>query len=176
MPKGASARRYAQAVFNIASERSETDKWLADLGLLANAMQNADFAGFLDAPQLTAAQKRGLIQDALSDSVGPLALNLMSLLASRGSARLVPAIAESYQRLLDAANGIERAEIVSATPLSDDRRDRIVAMLGQMVDGEVVATARVEPDIMGGFIARVGDKVLDGSVRTRFNQLRRELT
>lgn len=176
MPKGASARRYAQAVFNIASERSETDKWLADLGLLANAMQNADFAGFLDAPQLTAAQKRGLIQESLSDSVGPLALNLMSLLASRGSARLVPAIAENYQRLLDAANGIERAEIVSATPLSDDRRARIVAMLGQMVDGEVVATARVEPDIMGGFIARVGDKVLDGSVRTRFNQLRRELT
>ncbi len=175
MAKGASARRYAQAVFEIALEHSDTDKWLDDLALLANAMENSEFAAFLDAPQLTAAQKRTLILESLGDSVGALALNLVSLLASRNAARLLPAIAEGYQQMLDAHNGIERAEIVSAVPLTDAQRSRIVGMLGTMVGGSVTATARVEPQILGGFIARVGDKVIDGSTRTRFNELRREL-
>lgn len=173
--KGASARRYAQAVFQIALEQGDPDRWLDDLALLADAVENAEFADFLDAPQFTVNQKIGLIRETLGGSVNELALNLISLLASRNSARLIAGITEAYQQMLDAHNGVERAEIVSAVPLSDEQQARIVDTLRRIVGKDVTTTARVEPQILGGFVARVGDKVIDGSTRTRMEDLRREL-
>ena len=175
MARGASARRYAQAVFAIALEQGEPDRWLDDLALLSDAMANDDFANFLDAPQPTLSQKINLIEETLGDSVSRLALNLISLLASRNSARLAPSITESYQEMLDEYNGIERAEIVSAVTLSDDQQQRIETMLKDIVGKNITATSRVEPHILGGFVARVGDKVIDGSTRTRLDDLRRQL-
>ena len=175
MARGASARRYAQAVFAIALDQGEPDRWLDDLALLADAMANEEFATFVDAPQLTLSQKTDLISEALGDSVSGLARNLISLLASRNSARLLPSITESYQEMLDEHNGVERAEIVSAVALSDEQQARIEATLTGIVGKEITATSRVEPQILGGFVARVGDKVIDGSTRTRLDELRREL-
>ena len=175
MARGASARRYAQAVFAIALEQGEPDRWLDDLALLSDAMANDDFANFLDAPQPTLSQKINLIEETLGDSVSRLALNLISLLASRNSARLAPSITESYQEMLDEYNGIERAEIVSAVTLSDEQQQRIETMLKDIVGKNITATSRVEPHILGGFVARVGDKVIDGSTRTRLDDLRRQL-
>ena len=175
MARGASARRYAQAVFAIALDQGEPDRWLDDLALLSDAMANEEFANFLDAPQLTLVQKTALIGETLGDSVNDLARNLISLLASRNSARLLPSITESYQQMLDEHNGVERAEIVAAVPLSDEQQQRIEAMLTGIVGKDITATSRVEPQIIGGFVARVGDKVIDGSTRTRLDELRREL-
>jgi F-type H+-transporting ATPase subunit delta len=175
MARGASARRYAQAVFAIALEQGEPGRWLDDLALLSDAMANDDFANFLDAPQPTLSQKINLIEETLGDSVSRLALNLVSLLASRNSARLARSITESYQEMLDEYNGIERAEIVSAITLSDEQQQRIETMLKDIVGKNITATSRVEPHILGGFVARVGDKVIDGSTRTRLNDLRRQL-
>ena len=175
MARGASARRYAQAVFAIALEQGEPGRWLDDLALLSDAMANDDFANFLDAPQPTLSQKINLIEETLGDSVSRLALNLVSLLASRNSARLARSITESYQEMLDEYNGIERAEIVSAVTLSDEQQQRIETMLKDIVGKNITATSRVEPRILGGFVARVGDKVIDGSTRTRLDDLRRQL-
>ena len=175
MARGASARRYAQAVFAIALDRNEPDRWLDDLALLADAMANEEFATFLDAPQLTLNQKTNLIGEALGDSVSEIARNLISLLASRNSARLLPSITQSYQEMLDEYNGIERAEIVSAVSLSDEQQGRIETMLKDIMGKDITSTSRVEPQILGGFVARVGDKVIDGSTRTRLDELRREL-
>ena len=129
----------------------------------------------MDAPQLTLSQKTDLIGETLGDSVSRLALNLISLLASRNSARLLPSITESYQEMLDEHNGVERAEIVSAVPLSDEQQGRIETMLKDIVGKDITSTSRVETQILGGFVARVGDKVIDGSTRTRLDELRREL-
>jgi F-type H+-transporting ATPase subunit delta len=175
MARGASARRYAQAVFGIALDQGEPDRWLDDLALLSDAMANEEFANFLDAPQLTLVQKTNLIGETLGDTVSDLARNLLSLLASRNSARLMPSITESYQQMLDEHNGVERAEIVAAVPLSSEQQQRIEAMLTGIVGKDIRATSRVEPQIIGGFVARVGDKVIDGSTRTRLDELRREL-
>jgi len=138
-------------------------------------MANEEFATFVDAPQLTLSQKTDLIGETLGNSVSDLARNLISLLASRNSARLLPSITESYQEMLDDHNGVERAEIVSAVALSDEQQARIKATLTGIVGKEITATSRVEPQILGGFVARVGDKVIDGSTRTRLDELRREL-
>ena len=175
MPRSASARRYAQAVFQIALEKGELDRWLEDLTLLVDALVNEEFFGFLDAPQLSVSQKVQVIQEALGDAVSPLALNLFSLLASRSAVHLTHGITEIYQEMLDAHRGIERAEVISAVPLNDGQRQRVSDLLQTMVGKEIRLTVTTEPRILGGFVARVGDRVIDGSTRTKLNDLRRDV-
>ncbi len=175
MPRSASARRYAQAVFQIAIENDELESWLDDLTVLSAAVQGSELSAFLDAPQLSPSRKIAVLQSALSDTVGPLALNLVSLLASRNLAGLMPGIVDQYQRLLDEHNGIERAEVVSAVPLDDAQRANVEELLKDMVGKEIRLTSRVDPQIIGGMVARVGDRLIDGSTATRLESMRREL-
>ena len=111
MPKGASARRYAQADFELALEKDELKTWSDDLGYLAQAMETQEFSELLDAPQVTVAQKIALIDETVGGSINPLTRNLLALLASRNSAGLLPVIADAYQEKLDAhLNGLSVAQ------------------------------------------------------------------
>ena len=149
--------------------------WLDDLTVLAGAVQDSEFAAFLDAPQVSIDQKHVVIQSALSETVGPLPLNLIALLASRNLAEVLPAIVEQYQRLLDDHNGIERAEVVSAVALDDAQRAQVAELLRRVVGKEIRLTSRVDPRLIGGLVARVGDHVIDGSTATKLESMRREL-
>ena len=175
MPRGVSARRYAQAVFQIALEQGELERWLDDLTLLARALEDREFSAFLDAPQVPTTRKVDVLRDTLGDSVDPLALNLLSLVASRSTANGIPSILDQYQRLLDEHRGIERVEVVSAVVLDDEQRQKVTEFLRKLADKEIRMVSRVEPSILGGLIARVGDRVVDGSARTKVNLMRREL-
>ena len=175
MPAGASARRYAQAVFQIAVESGELERWLDDLTQLADSITNEEFRQTMSAPRISMAQKESLIRESLGSSVGPLALNLMCLLASRGQVQVLPGIADSFQEMLDAHQGIERAEVVSAVSLSDAQRDQVARMLNDLSGKDVRLTTRVDPEILGGLVIRIGDRVMDGSARARLQNMRREL-
>jgi F-type H+-transporting ATPase subunit delta len=175
MPRAASARRYAQAVYQLAVEADELDVWLEDLSLLVRALESEEFSRFLDAPQASAAQKTEVARQAMGQSVGPLAVNLLALLSSRNLAHLVPEIADQYEVLLDNHRGIERAEVVSAVPLDDGQRRRVEDLLRGVAGRDVRMTERVDPAILGGLVARVGDRVIDGSTRTKLSTMRRDL-
>ncbi|HBJ31838.1 MAG TPA: hypothetical protein DDY93_10805 [Dehalococcoidia bacterium] len=175
MPRAASARRYAQAVFELALENRELEKWFDDLTLLSDSVSNQEFLDFLSQPRVTSEEKIRVVRDALGDSVGPLALNLMSLLATKNIAHILPGITDQYQELLDAQQGIERAEAVTAIPLDDDVQRRITEMLSAVSGREVRLTTRVDVEILGGMIVRIGDRVMDGSTRSRLQAMRREL-
>ena len=175
MPRAASARRYAQAVFELALENRELEKWFDDLTLLSDSVSNQEFLDFLSQPRVTSEEKTRVVRDALGDLVEPLALNLMSLLATKNIAHILPGITDRYQELLDAQQGIERAEAVTAIPLDDDEQRRITEMLSAMSGGDVRLTTRVDAEILGGMIIRIGDRVMDGSTRSRLRAMRREL-
>lgn len=175
MPRAASARRYAQAVFELALENRELEKWFDDLTLLSDSVSNQEFLDFLSQPRVTNEEKIRVVRDALGDSVGPLALNLMSLLATKNIAHILPGITDQYQELLDTQQGIERAEAVTAIPLDDDEQRRVTEMLSAMSGRDVRLTTRVDAEILGGMIIRIDDRVMDGSTRSRLQAMRREL-
>jgi len=175
MPRAASARRYAQAVFELALENRELEKWFDDLTLLSDSVSNQEFLDFLSQPRVTNEEKIRVVRDALGDSVGPLALNLMSLLATKNIAHILPGITDQYQELLDAQQGIERAEAVTAIPLDDDEQRRVTEMLSAVSGRDVRLTTRVDAEILGGMIIRIDDRVMDGSTRSRLQAMRREL-
>ena len=160
-------------MFQIALERDGLDTWLEDLRVLTDALENQGLSALLDAPHVPAARKMEALRQSLGDSVGPLALNLASMLASRNLAHLVPGVLDEYQRLLDAHRGIERAEVITAVPLGSDQWGKIVELLQCVAGKEIRLKSVVEPQILGGMIARVGDRLIDGSIRTKLEEMRR---
>ena len=174
MPKGPSSRRFAQAVFQIASERNQHDKWAQDLRLIEEHTGHKEFITFLEATKVTPATKSQVINELLS-SVDPMARNLLSLLVTLKAVRLLPSIAGEYRRLLDAHRGIVRGEVVTAIATTPELNKRITDSLKALISKEVVVTNGVDDKILGGFVAKVGDQLIDGSSRTRLEELRRNL-
>ena len=170
-----SARRYAQALFLIAEEKGDQDQWLADLEVLASSSRNPDFIAFIDSPKIENVKKIEVLKEAFSKSISDLALNLVSLLATRNYVASLSSIADAFQELVDSAKGVERAEIVSAVKLTDGQEKDVVDKLTQMVGKELSVTTYVDESILGGYLARVGDRLLDGSVKTQLEDMRREL-
>ena len=170
-----SARRYAQALFLIAEENGDQDQWLADLEVLASSSRNPDFIAFIDSPKIENVKKIEVLKEAFSKSISDLALNLVSLLATRNYVASLSSIADAFQELVDSEKGVERAEIVSAVKLTDGQEKDVVDKLTQMVGKELSVTTYVDESILGGYLARVGDRLLDGSVKTQLEDMRREL-
>ena len=170
-----SARRYAQALFLIAEENGDQNQWLADLEVLASSSRNPDFIAFIDSPKIENVKKIEVLKEAFSKSISDLALNLVSLLATRNYVASLSSIADAFQELVDSEKGVERAEIVSAVKLTDGQEKGVVDKLTQMVGKELSVTTFVDESILGGYLARVGDRLLDGSVKTQLEDMRREL-
>ena len=176
MARVVSARRYAQAVLQIATERDEVEQWLADLEVLASATRNEEFVVFANSPKVPTADKVKVMEEAFGESISQLALNLTYLLASRNAITSLPDIADAFEDFVDRGKGVERAEVTSSVVLDQDTLDEISDVLRAKVGKELLVSTKVDPSILGGFVAKVGDRVIDGSVRTQFQNMRRHLT
>jgi F-type H+-transporting ATPase subunit delta len=174
MPKKAYARRYAQAVFEIALEKKELDKWQSDLRKIVDAVGDAAFLAALESPKIKLDDKARLLSMRLLD-VDPLALNLVCLLITRASIGTIEGIADEYQRLLDSYHGVEPAEVITAVPLDDKDIQKLTESLSTLVGKKVVLKSEVDSGVIGGIVARVGGKLLDGSTRNKLAALRRDL-
>jgi F-type H+-transporting ATPase subunit delta len=172
--KRAYARRYAQAVFEIAREAKELDRWRADLSQVARLAEDASVLAVLENPKLHFDLKARMLSGALGD-ISHLALNLVYLLIARGRLGMVGDISDEYQRLLDSHRGIEPAEVATAVPLDDEDKKRLGDRLSAIVGKKVVLKTDVDPGLVGGITAHVGGKLLDGSTRSRLEALKREL-
>jgi F-type H+-transporting ATPase subunit delta len=174
MAKKANARRYAQAVFEIALEKKELDRWQADLQKVAAAVSDVDFLAALESPKIKFEDKSRFLTERLGE-IDPLALNLALLLVSRSGIGLIGEIAAEYKRLLDAHRGIKAADVITALPLDAKDEEKLETRLGDLVDAKVELKSRVDPEILGGIIVRVGGKLLDGSTRSKLTALKKEL-
>ena len=174
MARRAYARRYSQAVFEIALEKKELDRWQADLSKIVGVVGDAAFVAALENPKFHFDDKVRLLSELL-DGVSPLALNLVNLLVSRGRLDMMGDIAEEYQRLLDSQRGIEQAEVITAVPLSDEDKLKVSENLGSIVGRKIVLKTEVDSGLIGGIVARIGGKLLDGSTRNKLAALKREL-
>jgi F-type H+-transporting ATPase subunit delta len=173
MARKAYGRRYAQAVFELALERKELERWQSDLQKIAGAIGDETFLAALESPKIRIEDKSKLLA-GLGD-INPLALNLVLMLITRGGVGMIREIAGEYQRLVDAYHGIQMAEVVTAVPLDKKDKEKLAGNIGALVGAKVVLESEVDPGILGGIIARVGGKLLDGSTRSKLAALKREL-
>jgi F-type H+-transporting ATPase subunit delta len=174
MAKKANPRRYAQAVFEIALEKKKLDKWQTDLQKVVKAVGEGDFLAALESPKIKLEDKSRFLKKRLK-RINPLVLNLLLLLISKSGIGMIGQIALEYRRLLDAHRGIQTADITTAVELDDAEKGELADRLGDLVDAKVEISAKTDPDILGGVVARVGGKLLDGSTRSKLLALKKEL-
>jgi F-type H+-transporting ATPase subunit delta len=168
------AKRYAEAALLIAREDGTEDAWSDGLRAMAIAFTDPVAQAFFENSRVPVADKMKLAEQALA-GVDPLVLNLARLLVRRNRTSLGPQIAEAYQELLDEARGVYHAEVTTAVPLSDAEAIAVKQRLAEIIGGEVVVSPEVDEDILGGLVVRIGDQLIDGSTRTRLQELKREL-
>ena len=174
MGKGISGRRHAQAVFRIALETGQLERWQADLEKMGSVLQDKDLVSFLEHPKVSLERKSDMLQRLLQ-GIMPTAMNLAHLLVAKKRLRIVPSLVVEYRRLVNAAQGVVEADVITAIPITDQEAERIGKDLAGITGKTVMLGAKVDHEIMGGLVVRLGDKLMDGSVRTRLQELRRRL-
>ena len=162
-------------MFQIALEQDSLDMWIDDLQTLADLLEDNEVAAFLDAPQLPEAKKLETIQQLLGDSVGALPANLLALLATKSMTHLTHGILEQFTVMVDRHRGIEWADVTTAVPLDEAQEKEVSQLLSGIAGSEVSLRTYVEPELIGGIVARLNDRVIDGSVRSKLRNMHRQV-
>jgi F-type H+-transporting ATPase subunit delta len=178
MVSGSLARRYAKAVFEIGSKSGTLEKIGADLRSLAKAMkESTELANAVASPAIRR-QDRKKVLEAVMQRIGtqPVTNNLVYLLLDGERMASVPAISRELDAMIEAKAGRIAAELVSAKPLDPAQLSQITASLEKLSGKKVSVSHREDPDLLGGVVAKLGDTVYDGSLRTQLRTMRDELS
>ena len=169
----AAAKRYARAVFELAGDEREIDDWIRRLAELRDLLSDEKVASVLTNPTIPTDRRMKFVE---SVSLDPEATNLAKLLVESNRVPEIGAIADEFQRLADDAAGRVRATVTTAVELGSGDRDRVAVELSQRLGKTVTMRVEVDPSILGGLKVQYGDRLIDASVATRLQQLRRRLT
>jgi F-type H+-transporting ATPase subunit delta len=171
------ARRYAQALLELGTEQGTLDKVVEEMSSAAEAWDaSADFRNAIENPLVGHDAKKAVIGD-VADRIGAgsVTRNTLLLLVDRRRMKTLPYLARTLRELADAKKGVIRAEVTTAAPLGDEYYAKLQAKLEKLTGQRVVVDKRTDPAIIGGVIARIGDRIFDGSLRTRLDTLRSAL-
>ena len=170
------SRRYAEAVFSLAREQRDFEQWAQELDAIATVMSDPDAVALLNSVRVRPQEKALLIERTLA-GVRPQALNLARLLVTKRRVDHAPAIRDAFRAMWDDERGIVHARAVTAVPLTEDEKARLTEQVTRTAGAgsEVQLENTVDPAILGGLILRIGDRVVDGSTRTRLVALRKRL-
>lgn len=174
MARGPSARRYARALFDLAAERGRQEEWQAQLRDAVAAASEPSVALYLGLPRVPVADKLDAVRRLL-EGYDPMVVNAVQLLTQRRALDALAGVAAAYDALLNESMGRVPVSVTSAIALSDPQRARLSGELERVLRGDVVLDLREDEGLLGGLIVQVGDQVIDGSVRTRLESMRRTL-
>jgi F-type H+-transporting ATPase subunit delta len=175
--KDALVRGYAEALFAVAEAEGELDVVEDQLYAFAKALETEGrLREALTDPLLPAENKKGLIRDLLGERANPHAVNVLGFLVDQGRAREIGRIVEELAAVAAERRAHVVAEVRSAVPLDDAQRARLAEALSKATGRQVEVKVVVDPAVVGGIVAKVGDEVFDGSVRSRLDEARGRLT
>lgn len=167
-------RRYGRALLELAEEQNQLPKVQRDLeGLLATWNESRELRDVFENPSVTD-EARKQVLEAIGKRLGlsPLVLNTLRLLADRRRIRQLPELVEAFTVLAQEKQGGLVAEVTSATDLPATYYSKLQMKLEKSLGAKVTLVKKTDPDLIGGVVTRIGDKVYDGSVRSRLAQLR----
>jgi F-type H+-transporting ATPase subunit delta len=171
------ARRYARALLLIAKEDDQVEAYRQELHAFANLMaQENALDEAITNPLYDAADRRSVLQ-TLVDKLGlsKIMASYLALLFDKGRIGYLSDIDNFYQKFADELKGIARANLVAATELSSEAVEKIRASLSQKTGREIILEVEQDPDLIGGIVTKIGDLVLDGSIKTQLLNMRESL-
>jgi F-type H+-transporting ATPase subunit delta len=169
------AQVYGRSLFQVAREQGKLDELREQLGQFADALdQHRELAVFFFSPYFSSQEKRDAL-DTLLDGADAIFLNFLALLIENHRMPVIFRIRQEYERLWDEENKMLPVQITSAIALDDATTESLGKTIGERAGRKVALASRVDPDILGGIIIRVGNSILDASIRNRLEQLRRHV-
>ncbi|MEX2182112.1 MAG: F0F1 ATP synthase subunit delta [Gemmatimonadaceae bacterium] len=170
------ARNYAEALLALAGKADDAAGWGELISALGDAVaQDRTLRNFLDAPQVSAGEKNAVLGKALEGSTPKLFVRFVQKLVTNRRQMLLPEIAVEYHGLLDAAEGRVHARVTVARAYDAKARAALTKSLTKALAKTVIPHVTVDERILGGVVVRVGDTVMDGSVRRKLGRLREKL-
>jgi F-type H+-transporting ATPase subunit delta len=166
---------YARSLFEVAKERDKLDTVREQLGEFADALnEKRELATFFFSPYFSAEEKKDGLHKALEDA-DEIFMNFLEALVERHRMPVIFRIRARYQELWDEENQLLPVQVTSAIELDESIVKNIGRRIGEQTGRKVELSSHVDPDILGGIVLRVGNSILDASIRTRLNQLRRSV-
>jgi len=175
MINGSLARRYSQALFQIASETSldPVDNDLRELTMLVE--ENEEVKGALLHPHISLSDKKSIMDKLLGEDFGETTRRFLHLLIDRKRENLLPVIQHEFTRLADEARNVVEAKVASAITLSATQLADLKKAIGRMTGKDVRIVSEVRTELIGGVLVQVGDRVMDGTVAHTLNRMREDL-
>jgi F-type H+-transporting ATPase subunit delta len=166
---------YARSLFEVANEQDKLDVVREQLGAFADALgETRDLQVFFFSPYFSTAEKEEGLDRVVSDA-DPAVLNFLKLLIEKHRMPVVFRIRANFEELWEEENKLLPVEITSAVELDSSTVEQLGDRIAEQTDRKVDVAAHVDPDILGGIVVRVGNSVLDASVRNRLEQLRKQV-
>ncbi len=168
------ARRYAQALLELGMEQNNLDKLVEDVSAVASAWDTSpELRNALENPLVPHDAKKAVMGE-LADQIGatPTTRHALLLLVDRRRTKTLPYLARTLRELADARKGVVRAEVTTAAPLGDSYYARLQVQLEKLTGKRVVVDRRTDPALIAGVVTRIGDRIFDGSLRTRLQSMR----
>jgi F-type H+-transporting ATPase subunit delta len=169
------AQVYARSLFEVASERDKLDVVREQLGQVADAIaENRELQTFFFSPYFSTQEKKDGLDQAVTDA-DETVRNFLDLLLDNHRMPVIFRVRREYDRLWEDAHDLLPVQITSAVELDPSIAERIGDEIGRQTGRTVELTSTVDPDVIGGIVLRVGNSILDASIRTRLENLRKQV-
>jgi F-type H+-transporting ATPase subunit delta len=171
------ARRYAKALILIGRQDGQAEKYREELQSFVELLNaQPEFAATVSNPLHSTENRKRVLNAVLAElDMSAVMKSFVTLLFKKKRFGYIQDINDHYQRLADELKGVVRAELTSATELSSDSFEQIRQSLSRLTGKEVVVEAKQDPELIGGVVTKIGDLVLDGSIRTQLKNMRESL-
>ena len=167
---------YAKGLFEIANAEGTLDEVEDELFRFARSYESSEeLRNALTDDLVPAARRQSIVEDLLGDKASPTTVQLVSMIVGSGRGRDLPAIVDRLVQRAAETKDAALAEVRTAVPLTDDQQDRLRAALANATGRNVTVKVVVDPAVLGGVVATIGDTVIDGTVRTHLDQLKSRL-
>ena len=171
------ARVYAESLASVAAKQGRLEPVGEELNrFTTEVLKHPKVGAFFKSAAITRKVRAPILEAALKDNAEPLVANFIRVLNQNNRLDLIEAIAAAYRELVDTRAGRIRVVVKSAVPLNDDQKAGLKKTLAESLNKEPVLNLRVDPELLGGLVVQVGDKIYDTSVRSRLEALRNTLT
>lgn len=170
------ADRYAIAFMDLAQKQDLFDKFDSDLVLVKETVNaNKDLKAFFEHPLIKSNDKKEIFERVFSEHVSVYTLNLMKLLIDKNRIFILAVLADHYKALLNKKRNISTAQIITAIEIDQETKNRVKEKLERILNKTIEVETKIDKEIIAGMIVKVGDKVIDGSIKTKFENMKKQV-
>lgn len=176
MSVGIVAARYAKSLIELAKEKNVVEAVYEDMKLFKNTVdQNRNLMLALQSPVVRHEKKLGILKALFETKVNPVSYSIFTIITQKNREAILDAIADEFIKAYDTYRGIQKATVITTTPLTDDLRKQFNKIVAEATGKTVELEEKIDPALIGGYLLRVDDRQIDASLRSRLNELKLQL-